>query len=88
MSKRTLESRIYTPDELDMLHRAFNRVCDECDLTGAQGRAFLARALMTRYNRGVTGEDDLVKIARAIVWRRRGLGGLRVVHPSGASPVA
>ncbi len=88
MSKRTLASRIYTPDELDMLHRAFDRVCSECDLTGAQGRAFLARALMTRYNPGVTGEDDLVKIARAIVWRRRGLSALRVVQPAGACPVA
>jgi hypothetical protein len=76
------------PDELDMLCCAFNRVCSECGLTGAQGRAFLARALMTRYCRGVTDEDDLVNIARKIVWRRRGLGGLRVVQPPGNAPVA
>lgn len=88
MSKRTLASRIYTPDELDMLHRAFKRACCECDLTGAQGRAFLARALIARYNRGVTDEDDLVNIARVIVWRRRGLGGLEVVQSADAGPVA
>ena len=74
MSKRTLASRIYTPDDVDMLYRAFSRACAECDLTGAPGRAFLARALMTRFGHGLTSEDDLVKIARVIVWRRRGLG--------------
>ena len=84
MSKRTLENRGYTPDELDVLSKAFRRACAECDLTGPAGRALLAQALMTRFRNGVTREDDLVDVARIIVWRRRGLGGgLQVVPGSG-----
>jgi hypothetical protein len=80
MSKRSLENRIYTPDELDVLSKAFRRACAECDLTGPAGQTLLARALMTRFKNGVTNEDDLVDVARIIVWRRRGLdGGLHVV---------
>ena len=80
MSKRSIENRGYTPEELDMLSNAFQRVCSECDLTGPSGRAQLARALMTRFRNGVTREKDLVNIARVIVWRRRGLnGGLHLV---------
>jgi hypothetical protein len=75
MSKRSLENRIYTPDELDVLSKAFKRACAECDLTGPAGQTLLARALMTRFKNGVTKEDDLVDVARIIVWRRRGLGG-------------
>ena len=75
MSKRSLENRIYTPDELDVLSKAFKRACAECDLTGPAGQTLLARALMTRFKNGVTREDDLVDVARIIVWRRRGLGG-------------
>jgi hypothetical protein len=87
MSKRSFENRAYTPDDLDVLSKAFRRACAECDLTGPAGRALLARALLTRFRNGVTREDDLVDIARIIVWRRRGLdGGLRVAHP--AKPAA
>ncbi|MFN3889670.1 MAG: hypothetical protein ACK4MV_04665 [Beijerinckiaceae bacterium] len=87
MSKRSLENRVYTPDELNVLARAFRRACVECDLTGPAGQALLARALMTRFKNGVTREDDLVDIARIIVWRRRGLGGgLQVVARSPAAP--
>lgn len=75
MSKRSLASKIYTPEELDVLCNAFRRACAECNLTGDSGRTFLARALMARYKIGVTQEDDLVGIARTIVWRRRGLNG-------------
>ena len=86
MSKRTLENRIYTPDELDVLSKAFRRACAECGLTGPAGQKVLARALMTRFKNGVTREDDLVDVARIIVWRRRGLGGgLQVVAKDGAA---
>lgn len=85
MSKRTLENRGYTPDELDVLSKAFRRACAECDLTGPAGRALLARALMTRFRNGVTREDDLVDVARIIVWRRRGLGGGLQVVPGAKS---
>lgn len=85
MSKRTLENRGYTPDELDVLSKAFRRACAECDLTGPAGRALLARALMTRFRNGVTREDDLVDVARIIVWRRRGLGGGLQVVPGSAN---
>ncbi len=86
MSKRTLENRSYTPEELEMLSRAFGRVCADCDLTGAAGRAFVARALLSRFRNGVMDEDDLVEIARLIVWRRRGLGGRRhSLSPPGRS---
>lgn len=88
MSKRTLASRIFMPDELNTLYRAFQRACTECDLTGAPGGAFLARSLMTRYRHGVTNEEDLVKIARLIVWRRRGLSGLHVAPQSGKRPTS
>ncbi|MDP2357612.1 MAG: hypothetical protein Q8M31_16335 [Beijerinckiaceae bacterium] len=88
MSKRSLASRVYTPEELDVLCKAFRRACVECDLTGPSGRAFLARALMTRFKSGITKEDDLVDIARIIVWRRRGLDGLRVVASQQAKPKA
>ncbi len=86
MSKRSLENRIYTPDELDVLSKAFRRACAECDLTGPAGKTLLARALMTRFKNGVTREDDLVDVARIIVWRRRGLGGgLHVVAKDGSA---
>lgn len=81
--RRSAESRIYTPDELNVLSRAFRRACAECDLTGPAGRTLLARALLTRFKNGVTREDDLVDVARIIVWRRRGLGGLQVVTRDG-----
>lgn len=77
---RPIENQSYTPDELDVLSRAFRRACAECDLTGPAGRALLAQALMTRFKHGVTREDDLVNVARILVWRRRGLdGGLHLV---------
>lgn len=80
MSKRSLEHRVYTPDELDVLSKAFRRACAECDLTGPAGRTLLARALMSSFKNGVTKEDDLVDVARIVVWRRRGLnGGLHIV---------
>ena len=88
MSKRTLASRGYTPEELDVLCKAFRRACAECDLTGASGRAFLARALMTRFKNGVTSEEDLVAIARIIVWRKRGLDGLSVDANQQSGPQA
>lgn len=90
MSERPIESRGYTPDELDVLSRAFQRACAECDLTGLAGRTLLAKALMTRFKNGVTREDDLVNVARIMVWRRRGLdGGLHVVaKPEPKRPAA
>jgi hypothetical protein len=88
MNKRSIENRGFTPDELDVLSKAFRRACAECDLTGSSGRALLARTLMTRFQNGVTREDDLVKIARIIVWRRRGLGGGIHLVKSDARPVA
>jgi len=80
MSKRSLDESLYTPADLDVLSKAFERACTECALTGAAGRAVLARTLLTRFKNGVTKEDDLVDVARIFVWRRRGLGpGLHVV---------
>lgn len=80
MIKRSYEENVYTPDELSVLSSAFERACSECNLTGARGRDVLAKALLQRFKHGVTREDDLVDIARIIVWRRRGLGpGLHVV---------
>ncbi|MBX9759924.1 MAG: hypothetical protein K2Y29_14195 [Beijerinckiaceae bacterium] len=85
MSKRSLEDRIYTPDDLSILSKAFRRACAECDLTGPAGQTLLARALMSSFKHGVTKEDDLVDVARIMVWRRRGLdGGLHVVQPAGS----
>jgi len=81
MYKRSYEDNVYSPDELSVLSSAFERACTECNLTGALGRDILAKALFQRFRHGVTREDDLVKIARIIVWRRRGLGpGLHVIR--------
>lgn len=80
MSKRFLDDNLFTPADLDILTKAFKRACTECALTGAAGRAVLAKTLLTRFKNGVTREEDLVDVARISVWRRRGLGpGLHVV---------
>ncbi len=87
MSNRSIENRSFTPDDIAMLSQAFRRVCAECDLTGPVGRALLARTLMARFQSGLTREDELVNIARIIVWRSRGLrGGLHAVHEAAAGP--
>ena len=86
MSKRSLEHRIYTPDELNILSKAFRRACAECGLTGPAGQTLLARALMTRFKNGVTKEDDLVDVARIMVWRRRGLSGGFTLSPMRGGP--
>lgn len=88
MSKRSLAGRVYTPEELDVLCKAFRRVCAECDLTGPSGRAFLARALMTRFKDGATSEEDLVGIARNIVWQKRGLDSHSIVANAKGRPQA
>ncbi len=80
MSKRFLDENLYTPADLGILSRAFDRACTECALTGAAGRAVLAKTLLIRFKNGVTREEDLVDVARIFVWRRRGLGpGLHLV---------
>lgn len=84
MSKRSLEHRVYTPDDLNILSKAFRRACAECDLTGPAGQRLLARTMMSRFKNGVTKEDDLVDVARIVVWRRRGLDGGLHVAPSPA----
>jgi hypothetical protein len=60
----TVESRNYSPEDLEFMRRAFRRACDEYPegTETEQQKDMLAKAIFTRYQRGLS-ERDLVTVA-------------------------
>lgn len=78
MYERSVEEGVYTPAELAVLSRAFERTCRDCNLTGAPGRQLLAKSLLTGYRR-CNSEEELVELGERLVWRWRGLPSSRSI---------
>ena len=60
----TVESRNYSPEDLEFMRRTFRRACDEYpeETETEKQRDMLARAIFSRYQRGLN-ERDLVAMA-------------------------
>ena len=59
-----IESRNYSPEDLEFMRRTFQRACDEYpeETETEEQRDMLARAIFSRYQRGLS-ERDLVTVA-------------------------
>jgi hypothetical protein len=60
----TVESRNYSPEDLEFMRRAFRRACDEHPehTETEEQRDMLAKVIFSRYQRGLS-ERDLVTVA-------------------------
>ena len=63
-SSFTVESRNYSPEDLEFMRRAFRRACDEQpeETETEKQRDTLAKVIFSRYERGLS-ERDLVAVA-------------------------
>ena len=60
----SVESRNYSPEDLEFMRRAFRRACDEHpeQTETEEQRDMLAKVIFSRYQRGLS-ERDLVTVA-------------------------
>ena len=60
----SIESRNFSPEDLEFMRRAFRRACDEYpeETETEMQREFLARAIFSRFQRGLS-ERDLLAVA-------------------------